>query len=360
MFEALETGWGLDVILWLQSMRNEPLNLLVHFLDLMNDSTISILLFGIIYWMLNKRLGMRVFFAFILAAMATFTTKELLMSPRPYDISEAVSPLFYESTYGIPSGHVSMQFVLWGYLAWYSRKWWTAIPLVLYISLQAFGRMYAGVHYPQDVVAGAILGFVVLVVYAASVERVVAWWKAQNLALQLAPLLIFAGILALFLFDNKDSVSMLGILVGTSFAVTIETRWIHFIHMEAWSKRLIQFALGITLCLGILIGLDKAFEQIAPPTYEFDESRSAQIATLRSDLNLADADATTLCLAAEDAEDLDLRLLAACDAQLSPLEALLRSIRYGLVAFFALALYPYLSIRLGLLQIEGNLQPIPS
>lgn len=66
--------------------------------------------------------------------------------------------LTHESTYSFPSGHAAMSSVLAicvVMLAWRSRwRWLVAGIAVLYVLAIGFSRMYLGVHYPTDILAG--------------------------------------------------------------------------------------------------------------------------------------------------------------------------------------------------------------
>jgi undecaprenyl-diphosphatase len=75
------------------------------------------------------------------------------------------SPLIHETSYGFPSGHALGSLVLYGFLAhvyacWYPRqsRWIYGITTSA-ITLIGFSRLYLGVHFPTDIVAGYSVGF---------------------------------------------------------------------------------------------------------------------------------------------------------------------------------------------------------
>lgn len=65
--------------------------------------------------------------------------------------SEAGSPSF-------PSGHTSSAFAAATSLSLAYPKWYVITPSFLWASAVAYSRMELGVHYPSDVLAGAVIG----------------------------------------------------------------------------------------------------------------------------------------------------------------------------------------------------------
>ena len=87
------------------------------------------------------------------------TIKRALLRPRPYTaISDVVlSPAVGKGGSGsMPSSHTSTWFAATLIaLVYYRRSWRFMLPLA---GVMAFSRVYLGVHYPSDVLVGAILG----------------------------------------------------------------------------------------------------------------------------------------------------------------------------------------------------------
>lgn len=72
----------------------------------------------------------------------------------PNDITKytsAGSPSF-------PSGHTSMAFSTATSVSLLYPKWYVIVPAYSYACAVGYSRMYLGVHYPSDVLAGALLG----------------------------------------------------------------------------------------------------------------------------------------------------------------------------------------------------------
>jgi undecaprenyl-diphosphatase len=102
-------------------------------------------------------------FLFIEGALATILSRGLLTEiirffspqPRPFEILN-FSPLIPESGYSFPSGHATFYFALAAIVFLWNKKWgsWYFIFAIL----NGAARIYAGVHWPGDILGGAAIG----------------------------------------------------------------------------------------------------------------------------------------------------------------------------------------------------------
>lgn len=60
--------------------------------------------------------------------------------------------------YSFPSGHITVAFETATSLSLAIPKWYVIVPSYTYAAAIGYSRMYLGVHYPSDVLVGAILG----------------------------------------------------------------------------------------------------------------------------------------------------------------------------------------------------------
>ena len=97
----------------------------------------------------------------IILVPATSISKDLFDRPRPSE-NNPFSLLNKETSFSYPSGHAS--FVTCSVLSLLlsyrisNLKSYVSILLILEASLVSFSRIYVGVHYPSDVLAGVLLG----------------------------------------------------------------------------------------------------------------------------------------------------------------------------------------------------------
>ncbi|PWG01090.1 phosphatase PAP2 family protein [Levilactobacillus bambusae] len=109
--------------------------------------------------------AMIIFNVVVWAGSLNSLIKHLVRRPRP-----TVDRLLQESTYSFPSGHAITAMLLWGSLAlvlgWLITTAWlrhtVQILCASWILLVGISRVFVGVHYPSDVLAGWCLGFVCL------------------------------------------------------------------------------------------------------------------------------------------------------------------------------------------------------
>ena len=78
---------------------------------------------------------------------------------RPYDRYPGVLQVPYpEGSPSMPSGHTSLAFATATSLTLKYPKWYVAVPCYAWACSVGYSRMNLGVHYPTDVLAGAVLG----------------------------------------------------------------------------------------------------------------------------------------------------------------------------------------------------------
>ena len=92
------------------------------------------------------------------ALITNVTLKNLVARTRPYEVVEGLVLLIEKQRdYSFPSGHTCASFAAAGvYWRMLPKKF--GIPLVILAAMIAFSRLYVGVHYPTDVLAGLLIG----------------------------------------------------------------------------------------------------------------------------------------------------------------------------------------------------------
>ncbi len=93
------------------------------------------------------------------AIIGNVVLKNIFARTRPFIEANFDIIINPPAGYSFPSGHTSSSFAAATAISLQCKKW--AIPVFLLAALISFSRMYLYVHYPSDVIAGAILGIAV-------------------------------------------------------------------------------------------------------------------------------------------------------------------------------------------------------
>jgi membrane-associated phospholipid phosphatase len=92
------------------------------------------------------------------SAIITTILKYSIARPRPYITYPYIEKVTSGGSPSFPSGHTSTAFAFAtsASIAW--PKWYIIAPSYAWAGAVAYSRMDLGVHYPSDVLAGAIIG----------------------------------------------------------------------------------------------------------------------------------------------------------------------------------------------------------
>lgn len=107
----------------------------------------------------TRKIGIMALLALTIGFLITnLALKNLVARVRPYETVEGLKLLIpRQSDFSFPSGHACASFAAGSvFFRKLSRKW--GVPAAVLAALIAFSRLYVGVHYPTDVLAGAVIG----------------------------------------------------------------------------------------------------------------------------------------------------------------------------------------------------------
>ena len=96
--------------------------------------------------------------AFAINGVITYAAKYAVNRPRPYVSYHDLQPYETYTDHSFPSGHASFAFCAATSLSICYPRWYVIVPSWLWASAVGYSRLDLGVHYPSDVLAGAIIG----------------------------------------------------------------------------------------------------------------------------------------------------------------------------------------------------------
>jgi membrane-associated phospholipid phosphatase len=252
--------WGTDLILVVQSASNSFLDAFFKAITWLGNREAYLVVLTLIYWCVNRSWGARLLVLTMLSSWINEALKSLFDLPRPDPTR--VRQLVSEASFGFPSNHAQTGAVIvWGYLAAKVRRTWFSVLAVIMIFLIGVSRVYLGIHFPQDVIGGWILGIVILLVWLRFEDRLAAWW--HGLPAQRQALVAAAGPLVLLFLTPADSASrypnetgatLAGILMGAGLGAILEARTVRFRVDGSLGRRALRYLVGVVLVAALYFG----------------------------------------------------------------------------------------------------------
>lgn len=134
---------------------------------------LSVVLFIVIK---NKKIGCSIFSNLIIITIFNQLFKFILQRPRPEEFR-----IINETGYSFPSGHSMISMAFYGYLIYliYTHinnkylKWFLITFLSSLIIFIGLSRIYLGVHYTSDVIAGFAVSLAYLIVFIKISEKMI-------------------------------------------------------------------------------------------------------------------------------------------------------------------------------------------
>ncbi len=149
------------VILWMQSL-GDWLKPFMLFFSFLGSQTFYLFCMAFLYWCVDIHLGIWVGLVALISNGFATGLKWFFHSPRPYWINQNVQAISIASSYGFPSGHALTSSNVFGRITiWLKKNWLKAIFLFI-ILLIGISRIYLGIHFISDVLAGWLFGAALL------------------------------------------------------------------------------------------------------------------------------------------------------------------------------------------------------
>jgi membrane-associated phospholipid phosphatase len=128
----------------------------------------------------KRRVAVELIIIALISFGLVYFVKNYFDAPRPYMIDPTVIAYDREDSAGLPSRHAVMSLVVLGWIILKHPKsrvlvWGSAILIVLI----GFSRIYLGVHYPSQVLAGWLLGILLLYIFYRIDKRLWTPFKKQ-------------------------------------------------------------------------------------------------------------------------------------------------------------------------------------
>jgi membrane-associated phospholipid phosphatase len=250
---------GLEWIIALQAVHGPVIDSFFRGITFMGEEMFFLLFIPFLFWSVDTAIGARVGIAFLLSAYLNPVLKDIFQEPRPFNLNSSIKLSDAEGG-GMPSGHAQTSVMVWGTLAWQVGKKWVwgiAISLMLLIG---FSRVFLGVHFPHQVVAGWMVGIVILMAYILLDPRIEPWLTGLRLHEQLA-VAFFVPVLLALVFLSDSTVAAMAVMTGFGCGLALAHHYVPFSAAGHWWQRLLRYVIGAAVMLGIYVGLSALFPE---------------------------------------------------------------------------------------------------
>lgn len=239
---------------WLQNLLGDGGVKIWAFFTYFGEEYFMVAALCVLYWCINKEAGVFVGTNLLADLILNPFIKNIALRRRPYMDNPGVKclrPVHSGDIYDIqvqgfsfPSAHSSNSFTLYGSIAmWVKKRWFTVLVIVLAF-LIGFSRVFLGVHYPTDILAGWALG--------AAIMFLVSFLQRKIKDKRILYLIIFLCAVPGFFFCRTDDYfTGVGIVAGFFLGVLFEERYVNFKVTRIVWRGALRVAIGMGLFLGL-------------------------------------------------------------------------------------------------------------
>jgi membrane-associated phospholipid phosphatase len=210
-FEQIELAW----IVAFQSLGNW-LVVPMKFFSFLGVEEFYLIALPFLYWCVDAGLGLRVGVMMLFSSGLNTILKIPFHGPRPYWVSTAVKPLWAETSFGIPSGHAQQAVAVWGFTAGSIKRTWAWLIAIALMFMIGLSRVYLGAHFFLDILAGWLIGGVLLWLFLRFWEPVSSWVRPQSTGVKI----LFAFLVSIIM------VMLAGVVVFQSTDYQLPSEWL--------------------------------------------------------------------------------------------------------------------------------------
>ncbi|MCM1195112.1 MAG: phosphatase PAP2 family protein [Firmicutes bacterium] len=257
MLAEIGNTWSLPFenpfIIWFQNLGGKGsflhyfLYYIMNFFSMFGEEMILVGIVGLLYWGLDKKGGEKVGFMMISATIVNPLIKNIVCRTRPFDSEAGIANLRDVDGYSFPSGHSSgSAATLSATTLTYKdkkQKWLIALCVTVPL-LVALSRTFVGAHYPTDVVCGLALGvgivFLINFLYSVIPNKYFLYGGMAIL-----------GLAGFFYCTTSDFYTAYGLLIGFICGVIFEEKVSKFDNTKVWWRIVLRVIVGGALFLGL-------------------------------------------------------------------------------------------------------------
>lgn len=246
------------------------------FFTFLGEETFLLIAIFAVYWCINKHFGELLLLSLYSSIGINGVLKDFVRRPRPF-LTQGFEKMRYVvidnglvntahlgESFSFPSGHSQCAGAFFGAIAFWKRSTKTTLFCIFAILAVMASRVYLGVHFPTDVLMGAVIGIVMAAVSSYLFRRFYAYklWLFAG-----AVLLSSLGLLA---EPTASTIKTIGVGIGAFIGLIWESRF-QFTVEGSTGRRLLRLVIGVAI-LAVLRG---GLKILLPQALFFDGLRYA-------------------------------------------------------------------------------------
>ncbi|HNV33969.1 MAG TPA: phosphatase PAP2 family protein [Bacillota bacterium] len=268
----------MEIVLWLRSFSSAALDGLLGYVTELGSTMFYLVAVPIVYWCMDRRSGYVVGLTVLSGGICTDLAKAVINAPRPFEVDQGVKPSLHflktATGSGMPSGHAFNSMAFWTAASMRLKKAWFCRLSAVLILLIGFTRVYAGVHFPAQVLWGWAGGIVTAVIVATVTglwqRRVKGGLEGLALIIAAAVALLYTFVPALSSTGADDYVGLVGIAGGMSLGYYLHAKFVKSSAKGPILCQLAKLVIGFAGFLGLRYLADlgsEAYPALCLPFY---------------------------------------------------------------------------------------------
>lgn len=251
-----------EIIKWFQNISNGFLDILAELITMLGEQYLFMAVIAFIYFVYNKKLGETLAYSVFVSAAINNVIKGVVKAQRPFELdSEIISKREHTATgYSFPSGHAQNSSTFYTSIGLMIKKKKIYIIIGVVIGLIAVSRVYLGVHFPHDVIAGVLFGISAAILGDYLYNKYGMETKSRLILLSITSLIFLPFLFIYYKSDlnamikYRDFYNTYAMFIGFSLAITIENKYVGFTCDTPLKRRIYRFVIALVLLIGIQFG----------------------------------------------------------------------------------------------------------
>lgn len=125
--------------------------------------SVYIYLIFVAYNLFKTKKHKKLFHLFLVAVIGyifVVSLKYLVGRPRPYEVDPLINVVFKKTDPSFPSSHAFIAYLSFFFIPENLPKWLKYLLAIYLLVLIPISSLYSGIHYPSDLVVGALVGLI--------------------------------------------------------------------------------------------------------------------------------------------------------------------------------------------------------